>query len=703
MPAFIHERAKHILAKNPEMETGLAFALATQQSHALGKSPKKFGTLKGRRTAKKKYDKPGKMTKAPNPGKLQTSKLAFIEALPVITGLASGYGPGRNIAGETAAATAPKGRVQRSDNIARNAAAIGVPLGGLGAMALAHKFKLAPRLADFAADHFRSGLIADSESERELIRQLLPGAAAIGGSLAGGAATGAAVGGLQNLRGPVGHHQKTAAHEDPPLQRPGMNKLVAAGMGGSMLAGVGHQASTSLMEDAVRKELASPDSSALYDKVLGGAKVPVGIAGVPGAAFQAPGLNSQAVYDKAGLGHINPDKAHVLVNPQMRGSPSVLAHELGHADIHSNRFGRLLQNKLTSRMGAVSPLIGLAGGLATGDSENATVRNVGAASGLLAALPQLGYEAAASLKGYRNLKSLGASADQLKRMRGAMLPAFGTYLASAGVGLGNGLIGSGARRTLGDKAREKAKEADAFGDENEPQLAKAAFGVNQYSGVMNPPTMKYQSGIPPWQEPPVKTAGPPTEKKAGLGDYLTNKITSLSAPTDYVRQVSAASGIPEEHVRPYVFNIRPQRFKITPEQFAKDLKPVYDIKETMYNPLQQGLVATPEGSPEEAEYLKQHKGNLDKHYQDWMYGQADLRKKYTGGDAVGPWAAIEKGRQGQAKLGQAGMMPLSRLESSQSVGAPKVSAPPGPSIAQISKPTGWGRPISGAAKGNHII
>jgi hypothetical protein len=37
MPAWIHNRAEHILAKNPSMPKGEAFAIATQQSHAVGK------------------------------------------------------------------------------------------------------------------------------------------------------------------------------------------------------------------------------------------------------------------------------------------------------------------------------------------------------------------------------------------------------------------------------------------------------------------------------------------------------------------------------------------------------------------------------------------------------------------------------------------------------------------------------------------
>lgn len=42
--------------------------------------------------------------------------------------------------------------------------------------------------------------------------------------------------------------------------------------------------------------------------------------------------------------------------------------------------------------------------------------------------------------------------------------------------------------------------------------------------------------------------------------------------------------------------------------------------------------------------------------------------------------------------------PMGRLLSSRSVGLPKISAPPGPSIAQIAKPVGYGKPMAGATK-----
>lgn len=57
MPAWIHDRADHLMKKNPEMPKGQAFAIATQQAYATGKAPKTYGTSEGRSDAKAKYDK----------------------------------------------------------------------------------------------------------------------------------------------------------------------------------------------------------------------------------------------------------------------------------------------------------------------------------------------------------------------------------------------------------------------------------------------------------------------------------------------------------------------------------------------------------------------------------------------------------------------------------------------------------------------
>lgn len=79
MPEWIHNRAEHLLAKNPSMAKGTAFAVATQQSHSMGKSPKGYGTAEGKREAKAKYDTPKGDEHAANPGGLESSKMGSLE------------------------------------------------------------------------------------------------------------------------------------------------------------------------------------------------------------------------------------------------------------------------------------------------------------------------------------------------------------------------------------------------------------------------------------------------------------------------------------------------------------------------------------------------------------------------------------------------------------------------------------------------
>jgi len=58
MPQWIHDRADRIRAENPTMPESESFAISTQQAHKLGKTPKGYGTAKGKREAMKKYDEP---------------------------------------------------------------------------------------------------------------------------------------------------------------------------------------------------------------------------------------------------------------------------------------------------------------------------------------------------------------------------------------------------------------------------------------------------------------------------------------------------------------------------------------------------------------------------------------------------------------------------------------------------------------------
>lgn len=90
MPKWIHERAEHLLAKNPDMKKSTAFAVATQQAESMHKEPKGYGTAEGHRTAKAKYDTPKDDVHAANPGNLETPKLkaaqlaAFVDELAQI-------------------------------------------------------------------------------------------------------------------------------------------------------------------------------------------------------------------------------------------------------------------------------------------------------------------------------------------------------------------------------------------------------------------------------------------------------------------------------------------------------------------------------------------------------------------------------------------------------------------------------------------
>lgn len=67
MPKWIHDRADHIQAKNPSMPKSEAFAIATQQSHATGHTPKGYGTPTGKHVAKQKFDTPGDDVQTANP------------------------------------------------------------------------------------------------------------------------------------------------------------------------------------------------------------------------------------------------------------------------------------------------------------------------------------------------------------------------------------------------------------------------------------------------------------------------------------------------------------------------------------------------------------------------------------------------------------------------------------------------------------
>lgn len=77
MPKWIHDRAAHIKAENPSMPESESWAIATQQSHATGHSPKGYGTAKSRHKAHEKYPTPSDDEQQAAP----KTKMAFSLAL----------------------------------------------------------------------------------------------------------------------------------------------------------------------------------------------------------------------------------------------------------------------------------------------------------------------------------------------------------------------------------------------------------------------------------------------------------------------------------------------------------------------------------------------------------------------------------------------------------------------------------------------
>lgn len=135
-------------------------------------------------------------------------KVAFIFP-PEFAGIVAGNRPGRALAGQTAAALSPEGRVTRSDETARSLAAVTVPLGSLGAIAGMHLHDLPSRLGDAAE---RIG----GENTGKAVRILTPFTAGLLGGVASGALTGAGVGAVQQLRGPLRKQKAPATVEGDP-------------------------------------------------------------------------------------------------------------------------------------------------------------------------------------------------------------------------------------------------------------------------------------------------------------------------------------------------------------------------------------------------------------------------------------------------------------------------------------------------------
>ena len=112
-------------------------------------------------------------------------------------GAATGYAAGREAAGQTAHAVAPRGRKTRAEAVARK---VGIPLSILGALVAMYKSRGLPVDKITAAIRRKMPQIKEQEAEL-LVSLLLPAGAGLAGGTAAGLGTGLAVGGVQRFRG----------------------------------------------------------------------------------------------------------------------------------------------------------------------------------------------------------------------------------------------------------------------------------------------------------------------------------------------------------------------------------------------------------------------------------------------------------------------------------------------------------------------
>jgi len=492
MPAWIHERAKHLLAKNPDMSKSTAFAVATQQAHKLGKTPKGYGTTEGRAAAKAKYSGPKKdYVKAPNPGRLDTKKLAA-QARVIVTIEASP--DGAEAIEKLLARISEVGDVGHSFGIIEDDPPGGkkVHLGswdGDGAcrvfkvtsQAVPSRFEKSAGWFDPNAWRAQSGFTPQGFKTPVQRLKKTMGVGAFNADK-----------GLKPLQAKVAAVRQVVAEmklaNATRSNEPHRGKqLAAAGLvlGGNM----GVDAANDALESAVRHEGALPGTKSLFGRLVDRAAVPVEL----DRSLGAGGYYTRTGGPKAVVG---------------KASPATLAHELGHAAIDKTRVGRLLQSTPANVLSrALVPSIGAAGtaGYLLG-SDDRRAQLAGAGLGAAGTAALLAPEVGASHTGLKTLRGLSAGPAELKAARRAMGAGLGSYAARAAM-LGGVALGAGTLRRV---ARDKQRET-------QPKV-KEGFTRSEFSGDMNPPSMKYHSSLPPFTAPPLKTAGPPSEKqkKAGL-------------------------------------------------------------------------------------------------------------------------------------------------------------------------------------------
>lgn len=243
---------------------------------------------------------------------------------------------------------------------------------------------------------------------------------------------------------------------------------------------------------------------------------------------------------------------------------------------------------------------------------------------------------------------------------------------------------------------------------------KVAFNTNQFSGPMNPDIRSGASDLPPFRAPQLrrgiqKSSGAVTPTIGPSGGDLTK--AGASAPTR--GNFMMASDIP-----PFQ---SPQLRRGIQKNSGESSMPVSGPLGGSSVPLENsgksaaGMVDGVTANSNDFKPAKLSSITTEQlaFYVWGLRKQADVSpaSSWNGGTFGGagprngisdipPFRRPQLARAIQ-KTGMAGMTPAGHLAKTQSVGAPKAAAPPGPSIADIAKPRGarFGSAIPGAQKG----
>lgn len=463
------------------MKKSTAFAVATMQSHATGKTPKDFGTKEGKREAKAKFDKPKKeYVKTPNPGNLDSPKLASMmfasmgeelqkEALGnLLSGL---FGGG----GAAAVAKATKSLIP----------ATGVVKGGTLPFlsrfrTTASQFK--PSFTGFA----KSSSVGELQKEALgmpatfMGKRLLQG---VGIGALGGAAAGAAAGG-------EGGRLKGA---------------LTGAAGGAALGAAGGYA------------IPRVQAHMRAGKSLGRAGMDVG---------------GQATQD------IRAGAAKGLRSASERLQPMSGVKERAARAASAPAFNKQV------RLLAAVPSRAVSRPLATTVRTSARARPVPSAQAMpflpkAASAVDLSSIAEAGQSLDKNLEGLGINIDKQRSVGSLrrLLEHFKEKKSSA----------AGSPYLL-DKLHVEPKIRPMRADAPKAEFrVKQAFTESQYSGGTGEgPLRNYESHIPPFVNPPIKTSGPPSEdqgKRKSKTAAMVDELCKLNAVTSPLSQLTKVQKI----------------------------------------------------------------------------------------------------------------------------------------------------------------